>query len=128
MVEIINFWKRRGNRLKELYTIFLALSDYRVPWQAKAAVGLVIIYALLPFDLFPEYIPFVGLIDDLLLATLGISWAMKMIPEPVLIECRQKAKADARKLKRLTWILVGLLLIWLGLIIYAIVYLVQRLN
>ena len=127
-MEIINFWKRRGNRLKELYTMFLALSDYRVPWQAKAAVVFVILYALLPLDIFPEYIPLAGLIDDLLLATLGISWAMKMIPEPVLEECRERARTDTGKLKRLTWTLVGLLIIWLGLIIYAIIYLAQRLN
>lgn len=106
--------------------MFLALKDNRVPWLAKLAVGLVIGYIMLPIDILPEYWPLVGLIDDLFIVTLGISGVMKMIPEPVMEECRKKAGTDTGKLKRILVTLAGLLLVWFGLIIYAIIYLVRQ--
>jgi len=40
------------------------LTDPRVPRTEKALVAGAIIYALIPFDLIPDMIPFVGQIDD----------------------------------------------------------------
>ena len=40
------------------------LSDSRVPRTEKALVAGAIIYAIIPFDLIPDMIPFVGQLDD----------------------------------------------------------------
>jgi uncharacterized membrane protein YkvA (DUF1232 family) len=40
------------------------LSDPRVPRTEKALVAGAIIYAIIPFDLIPDMIPFVGQLDD----------------------------------------------------------------
>src|SRR5918999_619753 len=79
-------------RLKrELFALHLAARDPRTPWYAKVLVAGVVAYALSPIDLIPDPIPILGYLDDLLLLPLGIYLALKMIPEPVLAECRQKA-------------------------------------
>jgi uncharacterized membrane protein YkvA (DUF1232 family) len=84
--------QERANRLKrELFALYLASKDDRVPWVAKIFVICVVAYALSPIDLIPDAIPVVGYLDDLLLLPLGIYLALKMIPEEVLKECRQKA-------------------------------------
>src|SRR5437870_7284356 len=70
----------------------------RTPWYAKAFVACVVAYALSPIDLIPDPIPILGYLDDLLLLPIGIYLALKMIPEPVLAECRQKAAASSTKL------------------------------
>src|SRR5207249_10499624 len=72
--------------------------DKRTPWYAKAFVACVVAYALSPIDLIPDPIPILGYLDDLLLLPIGIYLALKMIPEPVLAECRQKAGASSTKL------------------------------
>lgn len=38
-----------------------------------ALAGLALAYAVLPFDIIPDYIPYVGLLDDILILTLVIS-------------------------------------------------------
>ena len=40
------------------------LTDARVPRTEKALVAGAIVYAIIPFDLIPDMIPFVGQLDD----------------------------------------------------------------
>ncbi len=49
-------------------------------------------YAFSPIDLIPDPIPVLGYLDDLVLIPLGIYLAVRMIPEPVLAECREEAR------------------------------------
>lgn len=48
------------------------LSDPRVPKTEKALVAGAIVYAIVPFDLVPDLIPFVGQIDDAYLIALTL--------------------------------------------------------
>lgn len=48
------------------------LSDRRVPKTEKALVAGAIVYALIPLDLIPDMIPFVGQIDDAYLISLTL--------------------------------------------------------
>src|SRR6267143_3592910 len=48
------------------------LTDARVPRTEKALVAGAIIYAVIPFDLIPDMIPFVGQLDDAYLIALTL--------------------------------------------------------
>jgi uncharacterized membrane protein YkvA (DUF1232 family) len=48
------------------------LSDARVPKTEKVLVAGAIIYAIIPFDLIPDMIPFVGQVDDAYLIALTL--------------------------------------------------------
>lgn len=86
-------WKRWAGRLKsETYALYLAYRDPRVPWYAKLFAALVVGYAFSPIDLIPDSIPVLGYLDDLILVPLGVALAVRMIPEDVLSESRQKAR------------------------------------
>ena len=87
-------WKDRVKALKrETFTLYLACRHPRVPWYAKILALLVVGYALSPIDLIPDFIPVIGYLDDLILIPLGLMLVIRMIPEDVLAECRQKSEA-----------------------------------
>ena len=88
MRRLLRFWDV-GKRLWELAALILAVQDPRVDGRARAIVALVIVYALLPVDIVPEFIPFAGVIDDLLLGWLGLSRAAALVPPEVMQEHRQ---------------------------------------
>ena len=45
-----------------------ASGRYRViPWKTMALAGVLFLYVFSPIDIIPDYIPFVGYIDDLVL-------------------------------------------------------------
>src|SRR3954469_24291635 len=89
---VIERLKERVRHLKsETYALYLAARHPRTPWYAKLFVAGVVAYALSPIDLIPDFIPVLGVLDDLILVPLGIAAAMKMIPPDVLAECRARA-------------------------------------
>ena len=86
-------WKQWAGRLKsETYALYIAYRDPRMPWYAKLFAALVVGYAFSPIDLIPDPIPVLGYLDDLILVPLGVALAVRMIPDDVLSESRQKAR------------------------------------
>ena len=56
-------------------------------------LGLAIGYLLLPFDLIPDFIPVIGHLDDVIIVPGLIYLALKMIPNEIILECREKYRA-----------------------------------
>ncbi|MFI5446284.1 YkvA family protein [Polaromonas sp. UC242_47] len=72
-------------------TLWFAVQDPFVPWYAKALGIFVVAYALSPIDLIPDFIPVLGYLDDVILLP-GLIWlTIRMIPAPVLADCRDRA-------------------------------------
>lgn len=85
-------WKLQAQRLKrETYAVYLAMRDPRVPWYAKVLAACVVGYAFSPVDLIPDFIPVIGYLDDLIIVPLGMALVVKLIPQPILAECREQA-------------------------------------
>ena len=66
--------------------IWRLLKDPRVPVRTKMAVGAAVAYLVSPVDLIPEFIPVVGLADDLLLIALVIRHMVETAGEEVVLE------------------------------------------
>ncbi len=119
-MERLDTWKRRAGELKqEVYALYLACKDPRVPWYAKALAACVVAYALSPIDLIPDFIPILGYLDDLILVPLGIYLVLKLIPDEVMSECRQRAKALADE-KRPTNHLAAIVIVAIWLVLAAL--------
>ena len=86
-------WKRRARQLKaQTYTLYLAYRHPRTPWYAKVFAALIVGYVFSPIDPIPDFIPGVGLLDEMVVVPIGILIAAKMIPPAVFAECREKAR------------------------------------
>jgi len=70
----------------------LLLKDGRTPRPAKMVLGLAVGYALLPFDLIPDFIPGIGHLDDLIIVPGLVLLAMRMVPKDLVEECRARVK------------------------------------
>ena len=105
--------KATATRLRrELFALYLAARDPRTPWYAKAVVACVVAYALSPIDLIPDFIPVLGYVDDLLLLPLGIYLALKIIPQQVLAESRQRAARTSDILSKNRVAAAVIVLLW----------------
>jgi uncharacterized membrane protein YkvA (DUF1232 family) len=76
---------------RDVYAVALAARDPRVPWYAKALALAVAAYAVSPIDLIPDFIPVLGLADELVILPLGILLVVALIPRDVMEEHRARA-------------------------------------
>jgi len=126
----LDTWRQRAQHLKtEVYALYLAYRDPRVPWYARAFAACVVAYAFSPLDLVPDFIPVLGYLDDLVLIPLGIALAIRMIPPSVLEESREKAQAVMRDGKPVNRVAaVAIIALWLALAALGIMLMVRVLS
>jgi uncharacterized membrane protein YkvA (DUF1232 family) len=82
---------------RDAHAIYLASRDPRVPWAARFLAIAVAGYALSPLDLIPDFIPVLGVLDDLIIVPLGIWLVIALIPEDLMREYRAMASAAAQR-------------------------------
>ena len=110
----MNRWRERARELKtELFALYLAVRHPLTPWYAKLIVAGFVAYAVTPVDLFPDALPILGIVDDLIFVPLAVALAMRFVPSPVLADCRQRAQATIAMQRSTPWIL--LLAFWAAL-------------
>ena len=90
--------RERATDLKrQALTVYFAARDPAMPWHVRALAILVAAYAFSPIDLIPDFIPVLGLLDDLLLIPLGVVLVAKLTPQPVWDAAKERARLTAEK-------------------------------
>jgi uncharacterized membrane protein YkvA (DUF1232 family) len=112
--------KQRASNLKvEIYALYLAARDPRTPWYARLFIAGIVAYAFSPIDLIPDFLPVIGLLDDLILIPIGIALAIKMVPRDVLADCRTRAEKTVESGQPVSR-LAGIVIIAIWLILAAL--------
>ena len=122
-------WNRWARRLSaQTYALYLAYRHPKTPWYAKALTALIVGYVFSPIDPIPDFIPVVGLLDEMVVVPIGVLLAAKMIPPDVLEECREKAREVAEGEKPVSrvaavvivavWVLCVALAVYLALRVF----------
>ena len=86
------------------------------PRMAKLVAIAVLAYALSPIDLIPDFIPVLGLLDDVILLPLGIALAVRLTPRHLWQARLAEAETGADELPRLLWGAAIVLLVWLAVV------------
>lgn len=120
-------WKQWARALKtEVYALYLAYRDPRVPWYARLFAACVVGYAFSPIDLIPDPIPVLGYLDDLVLVPLGVALALRLIPAEVMAENRARAREIMRQGKPVNRVAAAVIIaIWLLLAALVVVWLAR---
>ena len=84
--------KEKAKRLTtDIPAVFLALKHRDTPFIAKVVAGIAVVYALSPIDLIPDFIPVIGLLDDVIILPALIALVVRLISDDVFAECRKEA-------------------------------------
>ena len=107
--------KERAKECKEVIpAIFLSLKDADTPILAKVLAGITVAYALSPVDLIPDFIPVLGLLDDLVLLPALAALTLKLIPKDVFERNRRHSAGIWENGKPQRWYFaLPIVLIWI---------------
>jgi uncharacterized membrane protein YkvA (DUF1232 family) len=82
-IELVEKFKKEAR----IYRLVMAAPE--TPRLAKVLLGVAIGYAFLPFDLIPDFVPILGLVDDVIIVP-GLIWlALRFVPKSVVERCRE---------------------------------------
>jgi uncharacterized membrane protein YkvA (DUF1232 family) len=111
--QMIAWLKTTAKSLKrEVMTLYFAARDERTPILARGLAFVVVGYALSPFDLIPDVIPVLGLLDDVILVPLGIWLVLKFVP-PIVLEAARE-RASELESRPVSWVGAAfMVLVWL---------------
>ena len=118
--------KQRARQIKtDIPAVFIALKRKDVPIISKIFAGLAIGYVLSPIDLIPDFIPVLGILDDIIIVPFFIAIAIKFIPKEVFTECREQSKDLWAGGKPKKWYYaLPIILIWLFVIFFIILIII----
>ena len=100
---------------RDALIIYLAARDSRVPWHAKFLAVATAAYVLSPIDLIPDFIPILGLVDELIFIPLAFWMIKQMIDDDVMEDLRVRASARIEPLPKSTVGLLIVVAIWIAI-------------
>ena len=93
MRERLRGYIRAFKREARVYRAVLA--DKRTPWIARILLAAAIGYVFMPFDLIPDWIPVLGLLDDLLIVPGLVALALLFVPRDLVAYHRAQVAETA---------------------------------
>jgi uncharacterized membrane protein YkvA (DUF1232 family) len=96
---------------RDLLTLWFALKHSGTPWYVRVLAALLAVYALSPIDLIPDFIPFLGYLDDLIIVPAGVWILLRILPDHVLADSRAKSSTSVLERKGQSLSIVGLVII-----------------
>jgi uncharacterized membrane protein YkvA (DUF1232 family) len=114
-------WKERAEALEsDVYALYLAYRHPRTPVRAKGVIALTVAYAVSPVDPIPDFLPGVGYLDELVVLPVGVALALRLTPDDVVDECRERADEEI-DVGRARWVVAGIVLaVWILLGVLAV--------
>lgn len=77
----------------ELRVLVISLRDPRAGWKPRLVGLLLLAYVLSPVDLILDVVPFLGLLDDLVLIPLAAGLIRRLLQPEVLSDARQRVES-----------------------------------
>ena len=108
---------------KEILILYFGLRGSRTTLLAKLPAIISIIYLLSPIDLIPDFIPFFGYIDDIVIVPLLLNVAIKLLPPDVREESIVKANRNQTKFQ----LIITLLIIFVIALLVRMFFLIRHL-
>lgn len=66
--------------------LYRVVRDKRVSIFVRSGLVATAAYLALPFDVVPDWIPFIGQLDDFVVLTFGVRTLLRQVPDPILRE------------------------------------------
>lgn len=79
------------------HAVWLCARDSELGWAPRLFALFIAGYALSPIDLIPDFIPFIGLLDDALLIPLGLWLLRRMVPDEIYARNMKVAEASSNR-------------------------------
>ena len=122
-MEILKKLKEKGQGLKSnVFLLYRSSRDPRMPLHVKILALLIVAYIISPIDIIPDFIPVLGLLDEVILVPIFLTFTVSLIPDEIRQEYQQQDVLNIEDRRLAVMGSVMVLLIWsvlIALCLYA---------
>jgi len=93
--------------LRALSDLGRVVNDPALPRAARIALGAVAVYVATPVDLIPDFIPFLGYLDDLLIAAVVVDGILNYVDRALVLRYWPGTEESLRRVARTAAILAA---------------------
>ena len=119
----------KGREIKSnIFLLYRGLGDPRIPFHVKILAFLIVAYIISPIDIIPDFIPILGLLDEVILVPIFLSFTVRLIPIEIRHEYEQQETGEIedkqiedKRLSRVGSVMIAI--VWLVLIGLCLYYL-----
>lgn len=111
----IRDWAHRMRR--DALAMWIAARSPETPLDAKLLAAAVAAYAFSPIDLIPDFIPVLGMLDDIVIVPLGIAIALRLMPDDLIDRYRAEAEEWSHQPSSVIGAL-AIIALWLAVIVW----------
>jgi uncharacterized membrane protein YkvA (DUF1232 family) len=98
---------------KEMILLYYALKDSRTPLRARLPAIFSLLYLFSPIDLIPDFVPFLGYLDDIVIVPLLLNLSIRLLPADIKEKCLARAAHSQKKIKLLIFFLLLFVACWI---------------
>ncbi len=124
-MQMLKKLKEKGRELKSnVFLLYRSSRDPRMPLHVKILALLIVAYIISPIDIIPDFIPVLGLLDEVILVPIMLSFTVSLIPDEIGQEYQQQGELKIEDWRLIVMGSVMVLLIWsilIALYVYAFV-------
>ena len=119
----------KGREIKSsVFLLYRGLGDPRIPLHVKVLAFFIVAYIISPIDIIPDFIPILGLLDEVILVPIFLSFTVRLIPIEIRHEYEQQETGEIedkqiedKRLSRVGSVMIAI--VWLVLIGLCLRYL-----
>ncbi len=126
-MQMLNKIREKGRELKSnVFLLYRSSRDPRMPLHVKILALLIVAYIISPIDIIPDFIPVLGLLDEVILVPVFLTFTVSLIPDEIRQEYEQEetGEIEVRQIedKRLSYLGSAMILIVWSMLIALCVY------
>lgn len=125
---IVRLWDLVKTVKKDAIILYYAWRHPETPSFIKVMLVMLVAYVFSPIDIIPDYLPIIGIADDVTIVTAAVLFLTQRLPLSVRMECERDS---AIWRKRMPWVLslfVLFVLMWIAIALIGIVQVVSFLR
>lgn len=124
-MQILKKLKEKGRELKSnVFLLYRSSRDPRMPLRVKILALLIVAYIISPIDIIPDFIPVLGLLDEVILVPIFLTFTVSLIPDEIRQEYQQQDVLNIEDRRLAVMGVIMVLLVWstlVALYVYALI-------
>ena len=105
---------------EDIIILFFAWRNPATPRYIKTLLFVVAGYLISPIDLIPDYLPVIGMVDDMTIVPLALLYITSILPADVRLESQRHTDKLKKKMPYILSAIAIVLVVWMAFLIWVI--------